>query len=248
MQKLIIFALIVFFFIGCNSNTQDQTEKLEEKLKRGWVPNPYVPSSDLRVMNDTAVNLLTQLHVDTNIDPKEYVEIQEKARKILEKIIRKDPKYGLAYSNLAALYLERKDTTKALEMMSIRVKVEPDMAEAWQALGFYKDMRGDSAEAYQDYAKALELFESRIAMGKRYVNPENVAYYYDNWAGKGYTMLLMGQTEAGHEEIRNLLEEVAPLMGANAEVYAVLLDQDRESLLGQMKKEEVPLDDKEVEE
>lgn len=248
MQKLIVFSLIVFFFIGCNPNTQDKSEKLEEKLKRGWLPNPYVPESDLRVMNDTAVSLLTQLHVDTNIDPEEYVAIQEKARKLLEQIIRKDPKYGLAYSNLAALYLEREDTTKSLEMMALRVKVEPDMAEAWQALGFYKDMRGDSAEAYADYEKALELFEARLAMGKRYVNPENVAYYYDNWAGKGYTMLLMGQTETGHEEIRDLLEEVAPLMGANAEVYAVLLDQDRESLLGQMKVKEDPIEDKDNEE
>jgi tetratricopeptide (TPR) repeat protein len=244
MANRLMLSLVLFLsLVSCNSQTNSDTEQLKEKLKMGWRPNPYTPAEELRIMNDTAVNLLTQLHVDTNISPEEYAEIQEKARKILEKIIRKDPKYGLPYSNLAALYLERKDTTKALEMMSLRTKVESDVAEAWQAMGFYKDLSGDSAAAYKDYETALALFDQRLAMGKRYAVAEDVAYYYDNWAGRAYTMLLMGKTEAGHDEIRSLLEEVAPIMGANAEVYAVLLDQDRASLLGQMQNEEESLEE-----
>ncbi len=231
MNKIMLILIIAAMLTAC-VGSGDEAQKTIKDAEIGWLPEEYQPiDSELLMLNDTAVQLLTQLHYDVNLNPEEYVAVQERARKLLETVIRKDPKYGLPYSNLAALYLDRKDTLKALEMMELRVKVDPDLAEGWQILGFYKDLMGDSTEAYKAYKVALSKFEDRLALGKRYERREDVAYYYDNWAGKAYTMLLMGQTEAGHGEIRALLEEVAPLMGKDAEVYALLLEEDRNSLL-----------------
>jgi hypothetical protein len=72
-------------------------------------------------------------------------------------------------------------------------------------------------------------------MGKQYSVPDNLIYYYDNWSGKSFSLLLSGDTENAHNNIRALLEEAAPILGQGTETYAAMLTKNRWELLDEMK-------------
>jgi tetratricopeptide (TPR) repeat protein len=119
--------------------------------------------------------------------------------------------------------------------MRRRLKVEPELAEGWQAVGIFTDLSGDSAEAKKCYQKSIEIYDSRLKMGKEYTVPDDLMNYYDNWSGKAFSLLMSGDTKNAHNSINALLEEAAPILGQNTDTYAAMLAKDRWVLLKEMK-------------
>lgn len=238
-QLLAFFTVATLIFVAC-SNPKKENKSSEQPIKTGgWLPAPgYRPTSETAMqLNDSAAVLQITALQDPTLDVAQRAKMMESAFQMLQEALKLDPNYGMAMTNLSTLYLEKRDTGKALELMQQRLKVEPELAEGWQAVGFFSDMRGDSAKALSYYQKSIEIYDSRLKMGKKYTNPDDLMYYYDNWSGKAFSLLLLGRTADAHNSIRALLDEAGVILGENAATYAAMLDKDRWSLLLEMKQD-----------
>jgi tetratricopeptide (TPR) repeat protein len=237
-NKMKLFALLLIMAlttVACQKTQKSNAS--EQKQKAGaWLPSPeYQPiDSRAKMLSDSAAFLQVRANQDPTLDELQRIKMIEEAFFMLNEALKIDPNYGLAMSNLSAIYLERKDTSKALELMRRRLSVEPNLAEGWQAVGVFTDLSGDSIEAKKCYQKSLDIYDSRLKMGKQYSIPEDLIYYYDNWSGKAFSLLISGDTENAHNSIRAMLEEAAPILGQNTDTYAAMLSKDRWVLLKEM--------------
>ena len=237
MKKLALILLLAIIFVSCSKNSQKQSKSEIKASTGGWLPSPeYQPKDPMaKMLSDSAAILQIRANQDPTLDDLQRIKLIEGAFYLLNEALKIDPNYGLAMSNLSAIYLERRDTNKALELMRRRLSVEPALAEGWQAVGVFTDLKGDSLEAKKCYQKSLEIYDSRLKMGKQYSVPEDLIYYYDNWSGKAFSQLISGDTENAHNSIRAMLEEAAPILGENTGTYAAMLSKDRWILLKEMK-------------
>jgi tetratricopeptide (TPR) repeat protein len=123
---------------------------------------------------DSALNLLNQA---TTIDSNNYA----------------------AYSNMATVYIEKRDFMAAIEANKKGLNARRDMAEAMVLLGMLYDQTSQPENAREQYEKAIKLFAERLAKSDKYkqANREN----------KAIAMVLAGQKEAGEKEINKLLAE-----------------------------------------
>jgi tetratricopeptide (TPR) repeat protein/TolB-like protein len=89
------------------------------------------------------------------------------------------PSYWPAYSNLGVFYQQRGELAKALEPLSLVVKLAPDYADGHDALGslFYFMERFDDAAA--EYGKSLDLHPTPLA----YSNRGGLYYARGDYAG-----------------------------------------------------------------
>jgi tetratricopeptide (TPR) repeat protein len=231
------FILSLSITIILSSSCKNENKRKIVKNGQGWLPEPeYQPKNDkARQLNDSAAALQVQALQDPTLDELSRSKMLETAFKLLNEALEIDPKYTLAMSNLSALYLEKRDSLKALELMKRRLNIEPQMAEGWQALGVFTDLMGDSINAIQYYEKSISILNDRLKMGKNYSNPDDILYYYDNWSAKSFSLLLQGKTVEAHNSIKALLDEAGVVMGENANTYAAMLSKDRWSLLNDLK-------------
>jgi tetratricopeptide (TPR) repeat protein len=238
-QLLAIFIIAMLILIAC-SNPKKEKKSYEPPTQKGaWLPAPeYRSKSETAIqLNDSAAALQIRAMQDPTLEPVDRYALIETAFKLLNEALKLDPEYRLAMSNLAAIYLEKRDTSKALELMKRRLELEPDMAEGWQAVGVFTDMLGDSSKAKSCYQKSIDIYDSRLKMGKEYALAEDLLYYYDNWSGKAFSLLLLGRTTDAHNSIRALLDEAGVVLGQDAETYAAMLNKDRWLILKEMKGE-----------
>jgi tetratricopeptide (TPR) repeat protein len=236
MKLFAVILLVVLTSSACQKN--NKTKETEQKqLRGGWLPStPYKPKNPkAAILSDSAAVLQVRAQQDPTLEDAERSKLLNQAFSMLNEALDLDPDYGLAMSNLSAVYLERGDTLKALELMRRRLKVEPELAEGWQAVGIFTDLSGDSAEAKKCYQKSIEIYDSRLKMGKEYTVPDDLMNYYDNWSGKAFSLLMSGDTKNAHNSINALLEEAAPILGQNTDTYAAMLAKDRWVLLKEMK-------------
>ena len=229
----VILSIILILSASCKNNGNKEIDKNGQ----GWLPEPeYQPKNNkARQLNDSAAALQVQALQDPTLDELSRSKMLETAFNLLNEALKIDPKYTLAMSNLSALYLEKRDSLKALELMKRRLKIEPQMAEGWQALGVFTDLMGDSINAIQYYEKSISILNNRLKLGKNYSNRDDILYYYDNWSAKAFSLLLLGKTEEAHNSIKALLDEAGVIMGENANTYAAMLSKDRWSLLNDLK-------------
>ena len=68
-----------------------------------------------------------------------------------------DPDGKVILDNLASLYLEKEEWTKAAEVYDRLLALEPRFPEAWHGGGWAALKTGDAAEARRRWEKALEL-------------------------------------------------------------------------------------------
>jgi tetratricopeptide (TPR) repeat protein len=232
----LIVPLTIIFSMMSSCKNDSQKHNLD-KNKQGWLPEPeYQPKNDkARQLNDSAAALQVQALQDPTLDDRSRSKMLETALNLLNEALEIDPKYTLAISNLSALYLEKGDSLKALELMKRRLKIEPQMAEGWQALGVFTDLMGDSINALPYYEKSISILNKRLSLGKKYSNPDDILYYYDNWSAKSFSLLLQGKTVEAHNSIKALLDEGGVVMGENANTYAAMLSKDRWTLLKDLK-------------
>lgn len=216
------------FIIACESVAPEKPTT----TPTGWMPESYVPKDAALVqLADSALQLQTAALMDPTMNDTLRQDNLNAAFSLLTAVLERDPKYSLVYSNLAAIYLENGDTTQAIAMMKQRLDIEPELAEGWQAIGFFHDKTGDSTSAFTFYQKSIDCFDNRLKLGKQYANPNDLVYYYDNMAGRAYSLLLLGQTAASHNAVRELLDEATGLMGEEAGVYAAMLQMNRWTML-----------------
>lgn len=236
-MKLFLSLIVILATIYACQKANKSSDSAQKNSEFGWLPPAaYKPKNQKAAMlSDSAAVLQVRAQQDPTLDDFERLKLINQAFSMLTEALKIDPNYGMAMSNLSAVYLEKGDTLKALELMRRRLKVEPELAEGWQAVGIFSDLSGDSAEAKKCYQKSIEIYDGRLKMGKKYSKPENLMYYYDNWSGKAFSLLMSGDTKNAQNSIRALLEEAAPILGQNTDTYAAMLSKDRWILLKEMK-------------
>jgi tetratricopeptide (TPR) repeat protein len=236
-MKLFLSLLLLSVTISGCQKANKSSDSEQKSSEFGWLPKAaYKPKNKKAAMlSDSAAVLQVRAQQDPTLDVADRLKLIDQAFSMLNEALVLDPDYGMAISNLSAVYLEKGDTLKALELMRRRLKIEPELAEGWQAVGIFSDLSGDSAEAKKCYQKSIEIYDSRLKMGKKYSKPENLMFYYDNWSGKSFSLLMSGDTKNAHNSISALLEEAAPILGQNTETYAAMLSKDRWILLKEMK-------------
>jgi tetratricopeptide (TPR) repeat protein len=236
-MKLFLSLIVILATIYACQKANKSSDSAQKNSEFGWLPPAaYKPKNQKAAMlSDSAAVLQVRAQQDPTLDNFERLKLINQAFSMLTEALKLDPSYGMAMSNLSAVYLEKGDTLKALELMRRRLKVEPKLAEGWQAVGIFSDLSGDSAEAKKCFQKSIEIYDVRLKMGKKYNKPENLMYYYDNWSGKAFSLLMSGDTKNAQNSIRALLEEAAPILGENTGTYAAMLSKDRWVLLKEMK-------------
>ena len=236
-MKLFLSLIVILATIYACQKANKSSDSAQKNSEFGWLPPAaYKPKNQKAAMlSDSAAVLQVRAQQDPTLDDFERLKLINQAFSMLTEALKLDPSYGMAMSNLSAVYLEKGDTLKALELMRRRLKVEPKLAEGWQAVGIFSDLSGDSAEAKKCYQKSIEIYDGRLKMGKKYSKPENLMYYYDNWSGKAFSLLMSGDTKNAQNSIRALLEEAAPILGQDTDTYAAMLSKDRWILLKEMK-------------
>lgn len=224
--------LVLLGLVACQGPQKIASEEAAKlDLQKGWLPPNYEASSEVLRLNDLGIRYQTQAETDPTISLAQRKIYLDSARYYYQQALAQDSSYGLLYSNMAALEMQEGNMIGAEKYLRQRLRQEPKLAEGWQSLGFFKDLQGDSLAAFKYYEKSLALFDTRLAQGKKYRQPDNIVYYYDNWAGKSYTLLLLGQEEKCRESVNALLEEAAPIMGKKVQVYAAMLYQNRQDLI-----------------
>ena len=74
-----------------------------------------------------------------------------------EQAIKLDPKFFKATVNLALMYDEQKNYSKAIEVFESAAALEPDNAEVWSHMG-------NTYYAQRQYPKAMELYRKALSM------------------------------------------------------------------------------------
>jgi len=236
MQMLKSISCLGLLLLGLTACQDQQNLPAKEAAKlnteEGWLPPNYEASPEVLRLNDLGIRYQTQAETDPTINLEQREIYLDSARYYYQQALAQDSSYGLLYSNMAALEMQEGRMAEAEKHLRQRLAQEPEFAEGWQSLGFFKDLQGDSVAAFKYYEKSLALFDGRLAKGKKYRQPENIIYYYDNWAGKSHSLLLLGQEEKARESVDALLKEAAPIMGPQkVQIYAAMLQLSRQDLI-----------------
>lgn len=241
-MKIIRFFLIISIFsqfLSCDTKTRKNKTETYPEQTTGWLPEEeYQPKNNTAVqLNDSAAVLQIKAIKDPTIDLDTKLSLLNQSQKMLENCLKLDSNYGLAMTNLSAVFLEKKDTGSAIKWMKRRLDIEPELAEGWQAIGVFTDLSGDSVKALEYYKKSIEILDKRLKMGKKYAVKDHLLYYYDNWSSKAFSLLMSGKSDEAHNSIKALLEEAGVILGENAATYAAMLDKNRWSMLKEIKNE-----------
>lgn len=166
-----LFSLITIFSIGCSQ----QTDNTKSEIK----------------YNKTAIALNNQATSFVLTNP-------DSALILLDSAIKIDPSYYLAYNNKAGIYTSQKRLKKALKELEMVIKVKPDLAEAYGAVGSLTHILGDSIKAREYYIKGLEIFNERIDSQTK---PE---FINANRSNRAFLLLALGKEQEGKNELKDL--------------------------------------------
>ncbi|MEO6869905.1 MAG: hypothetical protein ABI168_09690, partial [Ginsengibacter sp.] len=116
----------------------------------------------------------------------------------LDKAIKIDSTYYIAYGNKCIVYCTLKDFKNALVVTEKEIKAKPDLAEGWTFAGMLNDKLGDTLNALKYYKKSIEIFDERIS------NPDKQTYLKANKLNRAIALILIGQNDKGRDELRKL--------------------------------------------
>ena len=120
---------------------------------------------------------------------------------LLDKAIRMDTTYYLAYCDKSEIFLKRKDFNRAIAESQKSLKVKPDYAEGWQYEGMIYDSLGDSINAIKDYTISIDLFNKRIT------DPQKKKYLFFNRLNRAVTLLMARQEKSAYDSLKILKEQ-----------------------------------------
>ena len=132
----------------------------------------------------------------------EFLKTQQydSALTYLDKSIKIDTSYYLAYGNKSTVYCTLKDFKEALIVTEKEIEVKPDLAEGWTFAGMLNDKLGDTLNAVKYYKRSIEIYNERI------LNPDKQKYLKANEINRALSYVLMGQEQIGINEIKKLRE------------------------------------------
>ncbi len=120
------------------------------------------------------------------------------AIKSIDKVIQKDPQESEAYYMLGRVFLEKQDTTKAMNAYQTAVEMDSGNTDAWLIMG--------NLLTRQNNPKAIRYFDNGLS-----VNPDNIALLQS----KGYALQYFGNFNGSLA----VFDEIARKNPQNAESY-----------------------------
>lgn len=142
-------------------------------------------SAEVVKLNDQAVLLINEGN---------EISYQEAIR-LLDKAIRLDTAYYIAYSNKAVVLTRLGEYDEAINIYRHLVtNIKPDYPEAYTMLGMLNDKVGEKYEAIKYYKKAIEIYSERITGKEELMDMINRAH-----------LKFILDSEKGLEEIDSLI-------------------------------------------
>lgn len=123
----------------------------------------------------------------------------DSALRLLDKATDIDKDYYVAYNNKVSVYCSKGDYDNAIKAAVQGLKVKPDLAEAVTMLGMLYDYTRQPDKAKEQYKKAIDLYDNRIATSDK----DKQA----NRLNRAHALLLLGNETEGQKEVRELLKE-----------------------------------------
>jgi tetratricopeptide (TPR) repeat protein len=120
---------------------------------------------------------------------------------LLDKAIKLDTTYYLAYADKVEIFLKLKDFNHAISESKQLLNIKPDFAEGWQFEGLIYDLIGDSVNAIKDYYKSIDLFSERL------LDPQKKKYIFNNKLNIAVSLLLARQEKSAYDSLRKIKEQ-----------------------------------------
>lgn len=129
-------------------------------------------------------------------------ENADSALLLFDQALAVDGTFYPAHSGKIRIYLERSEYSKALFECEQLLMKKPESAEAWTLAGMLHEWFGNKGTATNYYTTALNIYNTRIEQEKG-----NSNQLYTDRMNRAYTLVLMGNAEAGMQEIQSMKNE-----------------------------------------
>lgn len=147
-------------------------------------------------------NVYNTKAIELNNEAVEFLKTEklDSALICLDKAIKIDPTYYVAYGNMMNVYCKLKDFKNALLVAEKQIEQKPDLAEGWTFAGMLNEKLGDNLKALKYYNKSIEIFDERIANSDKQENLKA------NRLNRAVSLVLSGEEQKGREELQKLKE------------------------------------------
>lgn len=173
--RLLAFGLIGLMFFACS-------EKPKTKTSSGEF------DAEAIALNKRAVQLMRTNKLDS-------------AEILLDKAIKADETYYVAYANKATLYINKTAYSKALKELEQALEINPKLPESWLMAGMLSERIGDATKANKYYQKSVDEFDKILSAS------EPNAITTPNRVSRAMALILMGKEQEGREEMTKLKQE-----------------------------------------
>ena len=106
----LFFILSLILIHSCTTEPKKNLQPNQSGQTTAWLPKPeYQPMNTLAIqLNDSAAVLQIRALQDPTIDLRTKKSLLDQSQKMLEECLKIDSLYGLALTNLSAIFLEKK--------------------------------------------------------------------------------------------------------------------------------------------
>lgn len=170
MNKLIYFLIITSVLSSCTQNNKNEESTTVNRITK----QKYIPKQEAVSLNDSAVSLLIQV---VPFQDSVNAKLNRKALTYLNKALKVDSLYQLAYSNKVDVLRNIGRFEEAIKTLEQTSEIFDGYAEAYSARGFLYEKIGKRDSAYIMYNLALKAYQKRILEEPENINHQiNVAF------------------------------------------------------------------------
>jgi tetratricopeptide (TPR) repeat protein len=126
-------------------------------------------------------------------------ENADSALLLFDQALAIDASFYPPHTGKIRIYLERAQYSKALYECEQLIMKKPESAEAWTLSGMLHEWFGNKGTATNYYTTALNIYNNRIEQKKGRGNQ-----HYADRLNRAYTLVLLGNSEAGLQEIQSM--------------------------------------------
>lgn len=213
MKNNIIYIIAVLTIISCTQSSNYEKNSTSKKV----IEEKHIPSEKAISLNDSAVKLLMQI---TPFQDSSNSKLNKKALIYLNKAIKEDSIYQLAYSNKVDVLKNLGRYDEAIKTLNTATRLISGYAEAYSAQAFLYEKTGQLDSANLMYIKATNAYKKRINREPNNINHQiNLAFLL---------LFTEGKTEALYE-IEGIIEKTDNEQAI--EFKAVIKSFDREQFI-----------------
>ena len=184
MKKVLCLYMLVLFVTACNNNRNDKINKAistnQNKTQIDTILQVIKSNEKNGNTHDTTKFIATKTEFNPHaiklnnkaIELYSYVGgepvsmhdslLLDSALVLLNKAIKIDAQYYLAYANKAMILAKFKLYTKAIETLNYIIKIRPNYAEGIANQGFLFEKMGNFTKASEKYKEAIEVYLKRL--------------------------------------------------------------------------------------